>query len=102
MAKKSLIEAEKRKKRLSERYFNDRKELKDEILKGRKGGVQDFAKIAKLREKIPRNAYPTRQRNRCSLTGRPRAYIRFVGLCRNEFRRLALEGMLAGVKKESP
>jgi small subunit ribosomal protein S14 len=45
--------------------------------------------------------YPTRQKNRCRLCGRPRAYMRMFGMCRICFRRLALEGQLPGVKKSS-
>jgi len=45
--------------------------------------------------------YATRQKNRCKLCGRPRAYMRRFGMCRICFRRLALEGKLPGVKKSS-
>ena len=45
--------------------------------------------------------YRTRQKNRCRLCGRPRAYIRYFGICRICFRQLALEGKLPGVKKSS-
>lgn len=45
--------------------------------------------------------YSTRQKNRCRRCGRPRAYIRYFGLCRICFRQLALEGKLPGVKKSS-
>lgn len=52
-------------------------------------------------QKLPRNASPTRLRNRCSVTGRPRAYIRYFGLCRNVFREMASEGLIPGVTKAS-
>ncbi len=45
--------------------------------------------------------YRTRQKNRCKLCGRPRAYMRYFGICRICFRQLALEGKLPGVKKSS-
>ncbi|MGB6836623.1 MAG: type Z 30S ribosomal protein S14 [Dehalococcoidia bacterium] len=45
--------------------------------------------------------YRTRQKNRCRLCGRPRAYMRYFGICRICFRQLALEGKLPGVKKSS-
>ncbi len=52
-------------------------------------------------QKLPRNASPTRLRNRCSVTGRPRGYIRYFGLCRNVFREMASNGLIPGVTKAS-
>ncbi len=51
--------------------------------------------------KMPRDASPTRFRNRCQITGRPRGYIRDFGVSRIKFRELAVQGMLPGVKKAS-
>jgi len=50
---------------------------------------------------LPRNSSPVRLRNRCLLTGRPRAYYRKFGLCRIELRRLALDGKIPGIRKAS-
>ena len=50
---------------------------------------------------LPRNANPTRVRNRCNTTGRPRAYYRKFGLCRIELRDLANKGLIPGVTKSS-
>ena len=52
-------------------------------------------------DKLPKNASPVRLKNRCSLTGRPRSYSRQFGISRNEFRRLASEGKIVGLKKAS-
>lgn len=52
-------------------------------------------------QKLPRNSAPSRQRNRCKLTGRARGYVGDFGLCRNEFRRLASYGQIPGVTKAS-
>jgi small subunit ribosomal protein S14 len=52
-------------------------------------------------QKLPRNSSPVRQRNRCQISGRPRAYMRQFGLCRNQFRDLALAGKIPGVTKAS-
>ena len=52
-------------------------------------------------QKLPRNASPTRLRNRCSATGRPRGYMRQFGISRVTFREMALEGKIPGVKKAS-
>jgi len=52
-------------------------------------------------QKLPRNSCMTRGRNRCELTGRPRAYLRKFHLCRMKFREMALQGLLPGVLKAS-
>jgi len=52
-------------------------------------------------QKLPKNSSKVRVRNRCQLTGRPRGYMRQFGLCRNQFRELALNGRIPGVKKAS-
>jgi len=52
-------------------------------------------------QKLPRNSSPTRLRNRCSLTGRPRSVYRKYGVCRNVFRQLSLEGKIPGIRKSS-
>ena len=88
MAKKSKIVKEAKRREIVERYADIRAELKE------KG---DYAALAKL----PRNASPTRLRNRDSLDGRPRGYMRKFGLSRLTFRDLAHKGELPGVKKAS-
>jgi small subunit ribosomal protein S14 len=70
------------------KYATLRKELKE------KG---DFAGL----QALPRNSSPTRLHNRCSLSGRPRGYLRKFGLSRIAFRDLALEGKIPGVTKAS-
>jgi small subunit ribosomal protein S14 len=52
-------------------------------------------------DKLPKNASPVRQHNRCKLTGRPRGYMRQFGICRVVFRDMALAGKIPGVKKAS-
>ena len=88
MAKKSKIVKEAQRRVIVERYADIRAELKE------KG---DYAALAKL----PRNASPTRLRNRDSLDGRPRGYMRKFGLSRLTFRDLAHKGEIPGVKKAS-
>lgn len=58
-----------------------------------------MAKTSKIVKDKKKPKYQTRQHNRCSLCGRPRAYIRLFGLCRLCFRRLAQKGELPGVTK---
>jgi small subunit ribosomal protein S14 len=52
-------------------------------------------------QKLPRNSSPVRLRNRCSITGRPRGYMREFGICRNVFREMASFGLIPGIKKAS-
>ncbi len=77
-----------KRKKLAARYAKKREELK---------AAGDFIALSRL----PRNSSPVRQRNRCKLTGRPRGYIRQFGVCRNQFRELALMGKIPGVTKAS-
>ncbi len=88
MAKKSKIVKQEKRREIVERYADIRAELKE------KG---DYAALSKL----PRNASPTRLRNRDALDGRPRGYMRKFGLSRLTFRELAHKGELPGVKKAS-
>ena len=63
---------------------------------------EESEKYARLAlQKLPRNAYPTRQRNRCALTGRPRGTFRMFGLGRNKIRELAFKGDIPGLIKAS-
>lgn len=88
MARKALIARDEKRKKLIEKYAKKRRELK---MKG------DYEKLAKL----PRNSSPTRLKNRCKLSGRPRGYLRFFGISRIEFRELASRGEIMGIKKSS-
>ena len=88
MARNCLKNREKKRAKLVAKYAEKRAQLKKE---------GNYAALAKL----PRDSSPSRQRNRCFLTGRPRGYIRKFGLCRNMFRDLALSGELPGVTKSS-
>ena len=100
MAKKSMIVKNIRRKAISERYKERRLELK-KILKD--VNLDDNEKkIARVKlEKLPRDANPNRIRNRCAVTGRPRAYYRKFGLSRITFREMALRGDIPGITKAS-
>jgi small subunit ribosomal protein S14 len=52
-------------------------------------------------DKLPKNASPVRLHNRCQLSGRPKGYLRYFGVCRNVFRDMALDGKIPGLKKAS-
>jgi small subunit ribosomal protein S14 len=100
MAKKSKIVKNNERKVIIERYADRRAEL-IKIIKDPEASYADkreaYAKIAKM----PRDASATRYRNRCNVTGRPRAYFRKFGLSRIMLRQMAHRGDLPGVRKAS-
>ena len=100
MAKVAKIVSNKKKKRLIDRYASKRAELRKKI-KDRVLSDEERTEAMFALGRLPRNSCPTRYRNRCELTGRPRAYYRAFGLSRIQFRELALRGILPGVKKSS-
>ena len=100
MAKLSSVNKNERRKKLVKKYAGKYARLKaiadDEALE------ETERLIARLKlAEIPRNGNPTRVRNRCATTGRPRGYYRKFGLCRVELRDLANKGMIPGVTKSS-
>lgn len=100
MAKKSAIQRDLKRRKLIEKYASKRNELKA-ILANPETSDQDFYKAQAKLTKLPKNSSPIRSRNRCSITGRPRAHIRKFGLSRITFRELASKGKLPGVTKSS-
>ena len=100
MAKKSSIERNLKRMRLTAKYAAKKVELK-KIIKDPKTSDEDFFAAQRKLCKLPRNASKIRIRNRCSITGRPRGVIRKFGVSRITFRELALDGKLPGVTKSS-
>lgn len=100
MAKKSLIEREKKREKLVKRYAAKRSELKSIIGDMSKSEQEREGARVKL-QSFPANANPTRQRNRCAVTGRPRGTFRQFGLCRIKIREYAMSGLIPGVVKAS-
>jgi small subunit ribosomal protein S14 len=100
MAKKSIIERNAKRERLVAKYAEKRAALKATLSNPATGDEEFFAAQRAL-VKLPRNSSKVRLRNRCSLTGRPRAYIGKFGLSRLRFRELATTGQLPGVTKAS-
>ena len=100
MAKTSSIEKNKRRKRLVQKYAPIRAELKA-ILANPETTDEAFFDAQRKLAKLPRNSSPVRVRNRCSMTGRPRAFIGRFGVSRLTFRELALSGKIPGVTKSS-
>ena len=100
MAKLSSVNKNERRKKLVQKYAAKYAKLK--AIADDKSADETERLIARLKmAEIPRNANPTRVRNRCVTTGRPRGYYRKFGLCRVELRDLANKGMIPGVAKSS-
>jgi Ribosomal protein S14 len=88
MAKESMKAREVKRAKLVAKYAEKRKRLKDE---GKYEELQD----------LPKNASPVRLHNRCKITGRPKGYMRQFGISRIQFREMASNGLIPGVKKAS-
>jgi small subunit ribosomal protein S14 len=100
MAKTSMIARENKRARLVEKFAAKRAELKA-VLKDPEASDDDkWAAQVKL-QKLPRDASPVRQQNRCRLTGRPHGVYRKFGLCRNKLREAAMRGDVPGLTKAS-
>jgi small subunit ribosomal protein S14 len=100
MAKLSSINKNERRKKLVVKYAGRYARLKAVADNESLDETERLMARLKLAE-IPRNGNPTRVRNRCATTGRPRGYYRKFGLCRIELRELANMGMIPGVTKSS-
>ena len=100
MAKLSLIQREEKREKLVAKFAKKYAELKAIIDNSKKSDDERYAARLELQQ-LPRNAYPTRLRNRCGLTGRPRGTFRKFGLARSKIRDLAFKGDIPGVIKAS-
>ena len=98
MAKESMKAREVRRAKLVAKYAEKRAALKKIVNSG--DPVEAFEAAQKL-QAIPKNANPIRLHNRCKLTGRPKGYIRLFGISRIQFREMASNGLIPGVKKAS-
>jgi len=100
MAKVSLIQRELKREQLVAKYAKKHAELKAIADNAKKSDEERYEARLEL-QKLPRNAYPTRLRNRCELTGRPRGTFRKFGLGRSKIRDLAFKGDIPGIVKAS-
>ena len=100
MAKKSMIQRELKRAKLVARYAEKRATLKAVIRNVNSSDEARAAAQAKLNA-MPRDASPTRQRNRCAITGRPHGVYRKFGLGRNKLREAAMSGEIPGLTKAS-
>jgi small subunit ribosomal protein S14 len=100
MAKKSSIEKNNRRRRLTKKYAGRRARLK-EIVSDKTLPMEDrFAASLKLAQ-LPRNGSATRIHNRCEVTGRPKAFYRKLKMSRIALRDLGSKGMIPGLVKSS-
>ncbi len=100
MAKMALIERELKRDKLVAKYAKKHAELKA-ISNDAKRSDEERAAARLGLQKLPRNANPTRQRNRCAITGRPRGTFRQFGLGRAKIREMAFAGDIPGITKAS-
>lgn len=100
MANKASIQRNLKRIRLAEKYSAKRAELK-EIISNPETSDEEFFNAQRKLTKLPRNSSKTRIRNRCLITGRPRAYMRRFRLSRLTFRELVMNGKVPGVTKSS-
>ncbi|RMF33623.1 MAG: 30S ribosomal protein S14 [Alphaproteobacteria bacterium] len=100
MAKKSMVERERKRARLVQKYAARRAALKAKALDENLDMAERFKARLKL-AKLPRNSSPTRLRNRCEVTGRPRGYYRKLKMSRIALRDFASKGQIPGMVKSS-
>ena len=100
MAKLSLIQRELKREATVAKYAKKHAELKA-ISNDAKKSEEERAAARLALQKLPRNANPTRQRNRCAITGRPRGTFKQFGLARAKIREMAFTGDIPGIIKAS-
>jgi small subunit ribosomal protein S14 len=100
MAKQALLQRELKREKLAAKYAKKYAELKAIAADAKKSEDERALARAAL-QKLPRNANPTRQRNRCEITGRPRGTFRQFGLGRAKVREMAFSGEIPGITKAS-
>jgi small subunit ribosomal protein S14 len=100
VAKQSLIQRELKREQLAAKFKKKYDELKATANDAKKSDDERYTARLAL-QSLPRNAYPTRQRNRCAQTGRPRGTFRKFGLARSKIREFAFKGDIPGVVKAS-
>jgi small subunit ribosomal protein S14 len=100
MAKTSMVERENKRAKLVKKYATKRAELKRAAVDPKLSLEERMDAQTKL-QKLPRDASPTRQRNRCSMSGRPRGVYRKFGLARNKLREATMRGDVPGLRKAS-
>lgn len=102
MAKESMKAREVKRARLVAKYAERRAALKKIVNSGINEENREAAyEAAQKLQSLPKNSNPIRKHNRCTITGRPKGYMRQFGLSRIQFREMASAGLIPGVKKAS-
>ena len=100
MAKTSMINRDVKRAKLAKKYAAKREALKKTISSGKASYEEKMEAAVKL-QKLPRDSSPSRQRNRCELSGRSRGVYRKFGLGRNKLREATMRGDVPGLRKAS-
>lgn len=100
MAKRCMIVKESSRTQLIKKYAEKRAALR-KIIRDHNVSLEEKMVAQQKMQKLPRNSNPTRSRNRCLLTGRPRGVYRRFGLGRNKLRELVMSGQIPGITKAS-
>ena len=100
MAKTCMIERDRKRRRLVRRYAERRAALRA-IVKNPNSTMEQRLEAQTALQKLPRDSSPSRKRNRCAITGRPRGHYRRFGLSRNKLREAAMRGDIPGLTKAS-
>ena len=100
MAKTSMVERELKRAKLVKKHGHKREELK-KILKSEDASYEEKLDASVKLQKLPRDSSPTRQRNRCAMSGRSRGVYRKFGLGRNKLREATMRGDVPGLRKAS-
>ena len=100
MAKQSMINREIRRAKLVKKFWDKRNALRD-LIKNPNTSYEEKQDAVKQLQALPRNSSPSRLRNRCRLTGRPKGFYRKFGLGRNKLREAAMSGDVPGLVKAS-
>ena len=100
MAKQALLQRELKREKLAAKFATKYNELQA-IAKSAKHSDEERDAARQALQKLPRNSNPTRQRNRCAITGRPRGTFAQFGLARAKVREMAFAGEIPGVTKAS-
>ena len=100
MAKKSSINKNERRKEVVKRYADQRANLK-EVIRNPGSSLEERMEAQRGLQALPRDASPSRVRNRCLISGRSRGFLRRFGMSRIDFRLAALRGEIPGVTKSS-
>ena len=100
MSKTCMVNREIKRAKLAKKYAAKREALK-KIVSSQTASYEEKLQAQNDLQKLPRDASPVRQRNRCELSGRPRGVYRKFGLCRNKLREATMRGDVPGLRKAS-